>query len=108
MCSTHYTCEEQFIDIGSLLIDEERTVEKKAKERFFSIELNSKRHVKNVTLNDGPESVLIEGTIGQLHSAAFTDGLVLEVVGDKGVLRINLTQDEIKQKAGQEKERKLI
>ena len=86
MCSIHYTCEEQFIAIGSLSIDEERTVERKTKERFFSIELNSKRHAKNVTLNDGPESVLIEGTVGQLHSAAFTDGLVLEVVGYKGVL----------------------
>ncbi len=69
-----------------------------AKERFFSIELESKANLKNITLsNGGHENVLIEGTIGQLKHAAFTDGVVLEVVCDKGVLRINLTQDEIKQ-----------
>jgi hypothetical protein len=32
-----------------------------------------------------------------------TEGIVLEVVGDKGILRINLTPDEIKQKEKQEK-----
>ena len=70
------------------------------KERFFSIELSSKTNLKNVTLTNGGvhENVLIEGTLGCLKLAAFTDGVVLEVVCDKGVLRINLTQDEIRQK----------
>jgi hypothetical protein len=75
------------------------------KERFFSIELQSRANLKNVTLNNGGhENVLIEGTIGQLHHATFVDGVVLEVACDKGVLRINLTQDEIKTKQQQEKE----
>ncbi len=69
------------------------------KERFFSIELKSKSSLRNVTLsNGGHENVLIEGTVGQLQHASVVDGVVLEVVCDKGVLRINLTQDEIKQK----------
>ena len=68
-------------------------------ERFFSVELKSKISLKNVTLsNGGVENVLVEGTIGQLQYASFSDNVVLEVVGDKGILRINLTQDEIKQK----------
>ena len=68
-------------------------------ERFFSVELKSKISLKNVTLsNGGLENALIEGTIGQLQYAAFSDTVVLEVVGDKVVLRINLTQDEIKEK----------
>ena len=71
----------------------------KEKERFFSIELKSRSNLKNVTLtNGGHENVLIEGTFGQLQHASFVDGVVLEVVCDKGVLRINLTSDEIKQK----------
>ena len=74
-------------------------------ERFFSVELKSKISLKNVTLrNGGVENVLVEGTIGQLQYAAFSDNVVLEVVGDKGVLRINLTRDEIKRKEKQEKE----
>jgi hypothetical protein len=69
------------------------------KERFFSIELKSKANLKNVTLtNGGHENVLIEGTVGQLQHASFVDGIVLEVICDKGVLRINLTPDEIKSK----------
>ncbi len=69
------------------------------KERFFSIELKSKANLKNVTLANGDhENVLIEGTVGQLQRASFIDGVVLEVVGEKGVFRINLTHEEIKSK----------
>ena len=74
-----------------------------ANERFFSVELKSKLNLKNVTLtNGGHENVLVEGSIGQLVHAVFEDGVVLEVVGDKGVLRINLTRDEIKEKKPEE------
>lgn len=74
-------------------------MERKAKERFFSLELNSRASLKNVTLSNGNhENVLVEGTIGELQRAEFSEGIVLEVVGDKGILRINLTPDEIKQK----------
>ena len=36
----------------------------------------------------GHENVLVEGTIGNLQQAGFTEGLVLEVVGDMGVIRV--------------------
>ena len=74
-------------------------------ERFFSVELKSKANLKNVTLtNGGNENVLVEGSIGELLRAEFSEGIILEVVGDKGVLRINLSLDDIKQKEKQEKE----
>lgn len=74
-------------------------------ERFFSIELKSGLNLKNVTLaNEGQQNVLIEGSIGELQRAEFSEGIILEVVGDKGVLRINLALDEINQKEKQEKE----
>ena len=67
-------------------------------ERFFSIELNSKHQIKNMTLtNDGQkESTLIEGTIGNLIEATFTEGIILEVTGTKGTLRLDLQAKEIK------------
>jgi hypothetical protein len=69
------------------------------KERFFSIELNSRAHLKNVTLTNGShDSVLLEGTLGELVQATFADGIILEVVGKKGVLRINLGEEEIKKR----------
>jgi hypothetical protein len=66
------------------------------KERVFSVELKSKRDLKNFTLtNDSDQNVLIEGNIGELLQARFAEGIVLEVIGQKGVLRIDLTEDEI-------------
>jgi len=74
-------------------------------ERFFSVELKSKVCLKNVTLsNNGPENVLLEGTIGQLQRAEFAENLILEVVGDKGVLRINLSQNDISKNPYQKEE----
>jgi len=66
-------------------------------ERFFSVELKSKAHLKNVSLANGSrDNVLIEGSIGELLQATFADGIILEVVGKKGILRINLEEHEIK------------
>jgi len=72
------------------------------KERVFSVELKSKRHLKNFTLTNGSsDSVLVEGTIGELMHATFAEGVILEVVGKKGVLRIDLGEDEIKKTTSQ-------
>jgi hypothetical protein len=65
-------------------------------ERFFSVELKSKAHLKNVTLTNGTaDNALIEGTLGELVKATIAEDVVLEVVGTKGTLRINLARNEI-------------
>ncbi len=38
---------------------------------------------------------LIEGTIGAFIAATFTEGIVLEVTGTKGTLRLDLKAEEI-------------
>lgn len=69
---------------------------KTTKERVFSVELTSKRNLKNVTLTNGSsDSVLVEGTIGELVQARFAEGIILEVVGKNGVLRVDLRENEI-------------
>jgi hypothetical protein len=71
-------------------------MEKTSKERFFSVELKSKVNLKNVTFsNDNHENVLVEGSIGQLQRAEFAEDTILQVIGDKGVLRVNLEENEI-------------
>ncbi len=76
----------------------------KDKERVFSVELKSKRNLKNVTLTNGSrDSVLVEGTIGELVQATFAEGIILEVVGKKGILRIDLEEDEIKKTIDQDR-----
>ena len=67
-------------------------------ERFFSVELKSKTHLKNVTLTNGSaDNALIEGTLGELVQASFAEDVIFEVVGTKGTFRINLAQNEIKE-----------
>jgi len=76
----------------------------KKTDRFFSVELKSKNNLNNVTLtNDSNENVLIEGTLGKLVQAAFVEDVILEVMGDKGVLRINLELKELKKKPSEVK-----
>lgn len=71
--------------------------EMEGKERFFSVELKSKADLKNVTLANGSrDSVLVEGTVGELVQAMFVDDVILEIVGKKGTLRINLKKEELK------------
>ena len=73
--------------------------EKAMEERSFSIELKSKVNLKNMTLNDrSQENAVIEGTIGKLEHAEFVEDTVLEVQGIKGVLRIDISENEIKRK----------
>jgi hypothetical protein len=68
-------------------------------ERSFSIELKSKVNLKNMTLSDrSQENAVIEGTIGKLEHAEFVEDSVLEVQGIKGVLRIDVSENEIKRK----------
>jgi hypothetical protein len=82
----------------SLFDFEEKQMENKTHgERYFSVELKSKANLKNVSLTNGKhESVLVEGTIGEFIRAEFVEGTVLEVVGAKGVLRVDLVENEIK------------
>lgn len=67
--------------------------EKKA--RVFTVELKSRDSVKHVTLSNGSQGVLIEGTLGGLKRAEFVDGVVLEVAGENGVLRVDLTRNDL-------------
>ena len=68
--------------------------ETSGKERFFSVELKSKASLNNVTLADnGPENVLVEGTIGHLKRAEFAENAVLIVTGDRGVLAPGISYD---------------
>jgi hypothetical protein len=73
-----------------------------SKERIFSVELKSKHNLKNLTITDGNrDTALLEGTIGELVAATFTEGVILEIMGEKGTLRVDLEEDEIQKKQNQ-------
>jgi hypothetical protein len=66
-------------------------------ESSFSIELKSKEYLKSINFaNDTKDNVVVEGTIGQLLHAEFVESVMLEIVGQKGTLRIDLSPEQIK------------
>jgi hypothetical protein len=68
-------------------------------ERDFSIELASNRHLTRFSTSSNSSGVLIEGTLGKLQHALFVEPEILEVQGSCGVLRLNLTFNEVKDPA---------
>lgn len=68
-----------------------------AHECDFSIELTSNQHLTRLSTSskDSNGGVLIEGTLGKFQCALFVEAEILEVKGSYGVLRLNLTSNEI-------------
>lgn len=65
--------------------------------RGFSVEMDSKRHVKSVSIsNEAHERVLFEGDIGEMLELSMVDGEVLEFKGTNGTLRIDVSEEELR------------
>ena len=64
---------------------------------MFSIELTSKNFVKHLAIpGDSDDKVLIEGFLGELKELCFTEGIILEIQGTNGILRIDLSEEELR------------
>lgn len=66
-------------------------------EHSFSIEMDSKNHLSHLSLTEKKEGVLIKGKLGELKEINHEEGLMVEIMGDHGTLRIDLTKDELDQ-----------
>ncbi len=64
-------------------------------EHTFSIEMGSKRSLSHVSLSDESEGVLIKGELGKLQKITHEEVLMVKIIGDLGVLRIDLTEEEL-------------
>lgn len=63
----------------------------------FSIEIKSKKYVKNISISDeAHDRVLFEGDLGELLEISLMEGNVLELVGANGVLRVGLTEEQLR------------
>ena len=66
------------------------------KRHSFSVQLSSQKCVKHVSLSDSTkDEVLFEGFLGELESLGIIEDAVMEFKGSSGVLRIDLTRDEL-------------
>ena len=80
---------------------------KDEKGRVFTIELNSGSDLKKVNVPNGMRCLLVEGTIGSLRRAEFVEDTVLELVGSRGVLRVDLSREDLSKSAHRRKEKDL-
>jgi hypothetical protein len=59
--------------------------------------MKSKEHVRQLLFsNDSQEQVLFEGYLGKLVELSMTEGIVLEIKGTKGTVRVDLLEDELR------------
>jgi hypothetical protein len=66
-------------------------------EHSFSVEMKSKTYVRNISISDEDYNrVLFEGFLGELERLSLIEGRMLEVRGSKGILRIDLSEDELR------------
>jgi hypothetical protein len=62
----------------------------------FSIELKSKEYLKLITIpKDVEDTVSIEGFLGELEEIDLVEGVMLEIKGANGILRMDLTEEEL-------------
>ena len=63
----------------------------------FSVEMNSSKHLKQMHISRSPaDHLLLEGDLGELEKLAMIEEAVLVVEGSNGVIRIDLSQNELK------------
>jgi len=66
-------------------------------EHTFSIEMKSKKHVKSISISDeARDRVLFEGNLGGMLELSIVEGDVLEFIGVNGVLRIGITEKQLR------------
>jgi hypothetical protein len=72
---------------------------------FFSVEIESKKHLTNVLISDNSrERVLIEGLLGEFSEIEIIENALIQFKGANGILRIDISKDELWQKlAGKKK-----
>jgi hypothetical protein len=62
----------------------------------FSIELKSREYLKLVAIpNDAGDNVLIEGFLGELEGVELVEGVMLEIRGTNGTLKMDLKEEEL-------------
>ena len=63
---------------------------------LFSIEMKSKKFVKQVTLsNESRDGVYFEGFLGDILEICFVNGGMLEIRGVNGTFRIDINKQKV-------------
>jgi hypothetical protein len=69
---------------------------KRTEEHSFSIEMKSEHCVRRMSFLDKEDfAVFFEGFLGELQNVAMVEGVMLEIEGRNGVLKLDITQREM-------------
>lgn len=69
---------------------------KKTEEHSFSIEMKTEHCVRRMSFLDKETgTVFFEGFLGELKNVAMVEGVMLEIEGENGVLKLDITQQEM-------------
>ena len=75
----------------------------------FSLELDNKEHIKRFFFLDGSvNKVLVEGFLGELKEISLIEGLMLEVRCSNGILRMDISEEELRRALAGKNEVKLV
>jgi hypothetical protein len=64
-------------------------------DRSFSIELRDKKNLRTITIENSRGTVIIEGKMGKTHEINHVEGVMLEICCSDGVLRVDLSDEEL-------------
>jgi len=77
---------------------------KKVDKHSFSVEMNSEHCVRRMSFLDKENGqVFFEGFLGELKNVATVEGLMLEITGENGILRVDISQEEMEKYLGSKK-----
>jgi hypothetical protein len=69
---------------------------KRTEEHSFSVEMKSERCVRRMSFLDKENGkVFFEGFLGELKNVAVVEGVMLEIEGTNGILKLDITQQEM-------------
>jgi hypothetical protein len=74
-------------------------------EHAFSVEMKSKKYVRHMSIsNESYDRVLFEGFLGELKELSMVESAVLEVKGANGILRVDLSEGDLRKMLSNKKE----
>ena len=65
--------------------------------KAFSIKINSKENLSNLSIGKNSNGILVEGDLGEMQSVSLVEGLLIVIEGMNGTLRFEITQTELEQ-----------
>jgi len=69
---------------------------KRVEEHSFSVEMKSEQTVKRMSFEDNENGhVFFEGFLGKLQGVTMVEGLMLQIEGLNGVLRVDIAQEDL-------------